>query len=258
MTAPRDRARAISRAVNRFRSLRDRRRRARQFVIPYTRDRNWKTPQYLKVGAELKELALPDDAGTAIAFKDIFLSDVYGLEALREPPKKIIDIGAHAGLFGLASRLHFPNAVIHAYEPNPSLWPYLDHQGEIGQFTAFHEAVGLRQGKAVLEFGADTVFTRCVPSQSGEIEVTAISEAICRMANGGIVDLLKLDCEGAEWDILKDVEAMERVANLTMEYHLVGRESLEHLLRILRNLQFQIDFVHSDGEKHGRVRAYRS
>ena len=258
MTAPRDRARAISRAVNRFRSLRDRRRRARQFGIPYTRDRNWKTPQYLKVGKELIKLALPDDAGTAIAFKDIFVSDVYGLEALSLPPKTIIDIGAHAGIFSLAARLHFPKAIIHAYEPNPGLWTYLDHQCESGQFITFHEAVGLDPGKAILEFRGDTVFTRCVPSQSGEIEVTAISEAISRIANNGRVDLLKLDCEGAEWEILKDVNAMERVANLTLEYHLVGRESLEHLLRIMLDLQFQIDFIHSDGEKHGRVRACRA
>jgi hypothetical protein len=42
---------------------------------------------------------------------------------------------------------------------------------------------------------------------------------------------------------------MERVANLAMEYHLAGGKSLEHLLRILRGLEFQIDFVHNDGKK---------
>jgi methyltransferase, FkbM family len=244
--------------LDKLKSLLDRRKRARRFSIPYSRDKNWKTPRYLKVGKELVELALPDDAGTAIAFKDIFVSDAYGLEALRGPVKKIIDIGAHAGLFSVAARLHFPNAVIHAYEPNPDLWPYLDRQREIGQFRAFHEAVGLNQGKAILEFGADTVFTRCMPSQSGEIEVTAISEVIRRIADSGIVDLLKLDCEGAEWEILKDVNAMGGVANLTMEYHLADWQSLDHLLHILRDLQFQIDFLHSDGTKNGRVRAHRS
>jgi FkbM family methyltransferase len=215
-------------------------------------------PRYLKVGEELKELALPDDAGTAIAFKDISISDVYGLEALHEPPKTIIDIGAHAGLFSMAARLYFPNALIHAYEPNPALWPYLGRQSEIGRFTTFHEAVSFDEGRADLQFLGGSVFTRCVLSESGETKVTTISEAIRRIANNGRVDLLKLDCEGAEWEILKDVNAMERVVNLTMEYHLIGQESLEHLLRILRNLQFQIDFVHSDGEKHGRVRACRA
>ena len=244
--------------LDRLKSLLDRRKRARRFSIPYTRDRNWEMPRYLNVGEELKELALPDDAGTAIAFKDIFLSDVYGLENLLQPPKTIVDIGAHAGLFSLAARLYFPGAIIHAYEPNPALWSNLDRQSEIGQFTVFHEAVAFSQGKAVLEFPGDTVFTRCVPSQSGEIKVTAISEVVRRIANSGIVDLLKLDCEGAEWEILKDVEAMKRVANLTMEYHLAGRESLPHLLHILRDLQFQIDFVHNDGDNNGRIRACRN
>jgi len=50
-------------------------------------------------------------------------------------------------------------------------------------------------------------------------------------------------------EILKDDEAMERVANLTMEYHLARGQSLDHLLHILQDLQFQIDFLHSDGQK---------
>jgi FkbM family methyltransferase len=244
--------------LDQLKSLLDRRKRARRFSIPYTRDKNWKPPRCLKIGEELMELALPADTGTAIAFKDIFLSDVYGLEALRGPVKKIIDIGAHAGLFSVAARLYFPNAVIHAYEPNPSLWPYLDRQREIGQFTAFHEAVSLNHGKATLEFGADTVFTRCVPSQSGEIKVTAISEAIRRIANRGSVDLLKLDCEGAEWDILEDPEAMQRVANLTMEYHLTGSKSIKDLLGILRDIGFHIDFVHRDRDTNGLIHASRN
>jgi FkbM family methyltransferase len=210
------------------------------------------------VDGKPNELVLPDDAGTAIAFKDIFLSDVYGLEALPRPPKSIIDVGAHAGLFGIAGRLYFPRAVIHAYEPNPVLWPSLDHQSKIGRFSVFHEAVGLSRGKAVLESHGDTVFTRCVQSPSGEVRVAAISEAIRRIANNGIVDLLKLDCEGAEWDILRDGEAMQRVANLTMEYHLSGRNSVEDLLAAIRDLKFHVGFVHSDGEKNGRIRAYRN
>jgi hypothetical protein len=49
-------------------------------------------------------------------------------------------------------------------------------------------------------------FSRDVPSQSGEIKVAAISEVIRRMTNDGILDLSKLDCEGAERKILKDAE----------------------------------------------------
>ena len=236
----------------------NRRKRARRYSIPYTRDKNWKAPQYLLVNEHLRELALPDDAGTAIAFKDIFLSDVYGLESLPQPPRTILDIGAHAGLLSLAARLHFPDAIIHAYEPNPALWPNLDRQSEIGQFTVFHEAVGLSDGKAVLEFPGDTVFTRCMPSPAGEVKVTAISDAICRIAKDGFVDLLKLDCEGGEWNILEDTEAMRRIANLTMEYHLTGSKAVKDLLAILRDMGFHIDFVHGDSDKYGRIHARRN
>src|SRR5437762_5558349 len=42
-----------------------------------------------------------------------------------------------------------------------------------------------------------------------------------------------------------------------MEYHLAGEESLDHLLDILRDLQFQIDFVHRDGKKWTAPRLQR-
>ncbi len=104
----------------RWRSLRERRRRARRFHIVYRRDKDWRTPSHLQILWEQEPLALPDDLGTRIAFKDIFISDVYGLEGLTRAPTTILDVGAHAGLFSLAARLYFPEATIHAYQPNPA------------------------------------------------------------------------------------------------------------------------------------------
>jgi hypothetical protein len=69
--------------------------------------------------------------------------------------------------------------------------------------------------------------------------------------------LLKLDCEGGEWNILKDTEAMQRVASLTMKYHLTGSKSIEDLLAILRDIRFHIDFIHRDGDKNGRTHTRR-
>jgi FkbM family methyltransferase len=247
----------IASRFRRLTSLIKRRKRARRFSIPYTRDKTWKTPQYLIVNDNLRELALPDDAGTAIAFRDIFLSDVYGLERLPQSPKTIVDIGAHAGLFSLAARLHFPSAIIHAYEPNPALWSDLDRQGEIGQFTVFHEAVGFSQGKADLEFHAGTVHTRCVPSHSGEVKITAISEATRRIAFGAEVDLLKLDCEGSEWEILEDIESMSRIRRLTMEYHLGAHQTVSDLMEKLGKSGFRVEFQRADGPNYGRIWASR-
>jgi FkbM family methyltransferase len=38
----------------------------------------------------------------------------------------------------------------------------------------------------------------------------------------GGADLLKLDCEGAEWDLFETVDVWRRIAAITMEYHLWG------------------------------------
>jgi len=40
------------------------------------------------------------------------------------------------------------------------------------------------------------------------------------VASLGDIDLLKLDCEGAEWDIFECKDAWRAVRALTMEYHL--------------------------------------
>jgi hypothetical protein len=39
---------------------------------------------------------------------------------------------------------------------------------------------------------------------------------------GGSADFVKLDCEGAEWDLLTDTEPWQRVRNLSLEYHIDG------------------------------------
>jgi hypothetical protein len=58
---------------------------------------------------------------------------------------------------------------------------------------------------------------------------------------GGALDLLKLDCEGAEWDIFKDVEALRQVRLIRMEYHLTDGRSLDDLTIHAKRLGFHIE-----------------
>jgi hypothetical protein len=62
------------------------------------------------------------------------------------------------------------------------------------------------------------------------------------VAELGSVDLLKMDCEGAEWDIFKQREPWQKVRHLAMEYHLdLGNSqnaTIETVDRTLRELGF--------------------
>lgn len=197
-------------------------------------------------------LSLPQDNGTRISFTEILIDDVYGLRRLRDIGT-VLDVGAHAGLFSVAVRLRFPDAVIHAYEPNPALWPHLVRQASAGGFEPRQAAVGLHAGMVTVCEPDDSVSTTVARSEDGSIPMTSFAECVSRL--GGSVDLLKLDCEGGEWDILQDRDTLRKVEFVTMEYHLTDGHTVDELRALLRD--FRITLCKSDGPNYGRVWATR-
>ena len=196
----------------------------------------------------------PDENGIRVAFIDILLDDCYQLGRIKTPVKTIIDIGANVGLFDLAARRRFPEAIIHAYEPNPNLEIYLKQQVSAGKFEYFMEAVGLESGKGALDYHEDSVQTRWIHDQNGNIAQTAFRETINRL--GGSVDLIKMDCEGAEWEIFQDEKSWSRVQHLSMEYHLKFGRTAKEALNKVRELGFHI-IRHSPASGFGIIIASR-
>src|SRR5216683_2059284 len=100
-----------------------------RFGIPFTSSRKITVPSFLNLGGKIVHLKFPEEHGIRADFTGIFLDDCYGLQSIKlnNSVPKILDVGANIGLFSLAARLAFPQAVIHAYEPNFQLKLYLDH-----------------------------------------------------------------------------------------------------------------------------------
>jgi hypothetical protein len=79
------------------------------------------------------------------------------------------------------------------------------------------------------------------------------------MAEHGLshIDLLKLDCEGAEWDILPAAEALlSRVSQICMEYHQEGSWTAERLGTWLTGCGFTVK-IQSGGGWNGLLWARR-
>jgi FkbM family methyltransferase len=225
--------------------------RATRLSVPYYRDKYWRTPSTIRLNGKLVTIATPADNGTRIAFKDIFLDDVYGLRQLRGSLQTIVDIGAHVGFFSLYARSLFPGATIHAYEPNPDLTKHLAQNAAVGKFRVFSEAVGARSSTVRLSRERDSVFTKTVEDPQGAVPQVSIEQAIERL--GGHVDVLKLDCEGCEWPILQTTDYLHSVRFLTMEYHLSENRPLNELRRLIRAKGFIVNFIHEDGDQNGRI-----
>jgi FkbM family methyltransferase len=240
----------------RFGQYRRRKRAAAKLGFSFHRSRDFTAPSSIRLLGKKHDLHLPDDHGTRVAFLDILLDDCYALRDLPKNIGSVLDIGAHAGLFSLAARMRFPDATIHAYEPNPAMLQSLRHQAYFTKVRIFPEAVGATPGAVNLLSGEDSVHARVASNEAGTINCVAFADAVAALEREPI--LVKLDCEGAEWEILNRPDGWDRVAHLTMEYHLWSGYNLADLRGRLVTLGFAIKDNSASAADFGILTAHKS
>jgi FkbM family methyltransferase len=173
--------------------------------------------------------------------KHLFVDDPYCLRSLSSGEvSKIIDVGANIGFFSILARHYFPAAMIDAYEPNKSVFPFLAKNLSHLEVNIFMAGVGRNAGRGDVVEGTTSLYSTIRRDDLGNIPIVSISQAIERM--GRNVDLCKLDCEGAEWEILEDPDFLDRVRYLAIEYHPDpdGYRNVEWLIGKLRLSGFAI------------------
>ena len=147
----------------------------------------------------------------------VTLDDYRVLEyAKNNKPELIVDIGANAGTFSKMCSILFPEAKICAYEPNPKVLPTLLKNAEGTNIKVFPYAVLNKKGIAMLDVSSGSIDLAKI-STYGNISVESIVPS--EIAPACIIDLLKMDCEGSEWEILPIPDLFKRTKNLCMEYH---------------------------------------
>ena len=72
------------------------------------------------------------------------------------------------------------------------------------------------------------------------------------------MDLLKLDCEGAEWEMFQLDELLEAGQEIRMEYHLFDGETVERAKQALRAKGFRVIRTAGLNEVGGTIWASRA
>jgi FkbM family methyltransferase len=218
--------------------------RAKKYGFTFFRTKSFVIPSKLKFNGTYLNLSLPSNSTYIELFRDILLDDEYFLLKLKNAEiKNLVDVGANLGIFSITARLIFPNSVIHCYEPNSQNLKFLNDNGTVFNFKVFNEAVSLNNGRATLIYSSkhDTA-ANLKNSSSGDIVVSDLSTIIKRL-DGQNIDLLKLDCEGQEFQILRDIKSLKTIRFITLEYHLdISRSEnqLHELKSLLKNSNFKI------------------
>lgn len=210
----------------------------------------------LRDGTRIELSGHPHDLITAFV---IFAREEYG----RFPGRAtVIDIGANLGMFALYAARQGARRVI-AFEPNASAFAIMERNlaGLRGrcETRARRLAVSGRHGDTVRFPIEASVYNRIAEAgEAGSFETvgtTSLARIVQTEAPEG-VDLLKLDCEGAEYDILYAPDApLERIREIRMEYH--GGRGRE-LAAFLAQRGFRIDRFEEDGPWTGMLWACRA
>jgi FkbM family methyltransferase len=183
-------------------------------------------------------------------YRLMFAEDEYHLRRYSLPRgSTIVDIGAHIGWFTLSAAAFVPDAAIFAYEPAPENFRLLVDNIALNGLTnvhAFEMAVFSRSGDAEFATGdrygsgstSGTLLAEMVaePSSSGvrRVKTTTLDEIFATNAIERC-ELLKLDCEGAEHDLLASASdrTFDAIARISVEVHDFDRYCMQTLESLL-------------------------
>jgi FkbM family methyltransferase len=155
--------------------------------------------------------------------------DIYGFERIPfEAGDVVIDIGAHVGLVSIYLAKRWPFLRIHAFEPHPTNYQNCADNLRLNNVSNVHlspVAVTADRRPVILRSlrgntgGATAVYDMPGADSSPAVESMTLDDIVdATLAPGQRCRLLKIDCEGSEYEILPS-PVLARVDFLSGEFH---------------------------------------
>ena len=204
------------------------------------------------------------------SIKETFLDRFYERCGFRiQPGWKVIDIGAGLGDFTIFAATDRPDTQIFAFEPFPESFALAQENLQINNVAnvqVFDGAVAAASGSLILDLAGNEPLQIRSQLEAAEdpqhLAVRAFSLADAfGMLGIDSCNLLKLDCEGAEYPILfnSSQDTLERIDHIVMEYHDDVLEYTHHdLARFLDERGFRVETFSNPVHSHlGYLRAVR-
>jgi FkbM family methyltransferase len=153
---------------------------------------------------------------------EVLLDDLYEVPGL-DDVRVIVDIGSHIGTSIVFFRLHHPEARIYGFEPDPRSFATLRaNVGELPGVTIDQRAVSGASGAATF-YSSENSLASSLMTDAGARRAVAVDTVSLDdlMDDLGLdrIDLLKLDVEGAEYEVLARTTRLDSVRAIAGELH---------------------------------------
>lgn len=179
---------------------------------------------------------------------NVYFKDSWNLSEIGT----IVDVGAHIGAYALYCYYHYSNAEIIAFEPDPSNFRLLQENlklNAVGRITAHQAAIGSITENRRLYLDPRSYSGHSLVKVTGswvDTEVWTLSQ-VFEKYDINRCDILKLDCEGAEHEIVMTAPAhmLESIRFMAIEFHpkILDESKLHEMLGHLIQAGFEIDYI---------------
>lgn len=184
----------------------------------------------------------------ALTIKEIYIDREYFMPLDVQRIKTVVDVGANIGTFTVLAGKTFPRAKVIAFEPALQTFKLLRSNLELNKIenvVCVRAAISNHSGSTSFwsypASGLGSLFSSREGGRPESVQMLTLRQVFSRY-HITTCDLLKLDCEGAEYDILStDKQVLKQVKNVVLEYHdELTDHRHEELVKILRRSGFSI------------------
>lgn len=163
----------------------------------------------------------------------------------------VVDLGANAGAFTVKA-VQFAPKIIYAYEPEPTVFEVLKRNAERYSNVVVHkQAVGKEYDYVDFyknEYSGDhSLYKRDKTSEVIKVRQTTL-DRIFAEKRLDVIDFLKIDVEGAEYEILENCTRLKDIKQISMEWHL-GLEKMMGLISLLTDNGFRVVWFEGRDER---------
>ncbi|MEK6943340.1 MAG: FkbM family methyltransferase [Nanoarchaeota archaeon] len=183
---------------------------------------------------------------------ECIVRDDYKINSLSNKNGSIIDVGAHLGSFSLFASKKCPKCKIYSFEPSPSTYAVLKKNIELnqsGNIIIFNKAVtsGSKPVRIYIN-PINSALNTIYDNKGRSVEISSVSlQKIFTENSIKNCDFLKMDCEGAEYNILLNtpLKILKKIKKMVIEYHNPDyfgiknkKLNLDNLLKYLKKAGF--------------------